>query len=191
MRNALIALLITTLSGLAVAAETPAVSPAPPADPTIARAMAAVGSLKMNLKGALTAALEKGPAGAVAACNGLAPKLTAEAAVPGVLVGRATLKPRNLANGATGWRRTAIEQLQANPKPDALFTERTPDGTLHYAEPIRMAPLCLACHGTAVTPDLQGRLKALYPDDQATGYAESDFRGIFWAEVAPPAAPAR
>ena len=36
-----------------------------------------------------------------------------------------------------------------------------------------------------------GRLKALYPHDQATGYAENDFRGIFWAEVAPPVAPAK
>jgi hypothetical protein len=39
--------------------------------------------------------------------------------------------------------------------------------------------LCLACHGTAAHLDKEAvvRLKELYPDDKATGYALGQVRG--------------
>ena len=37
------------------------------------------------------------------------------------------------------------------------------------------------------SPEVRGLLKQEYPADQATGFALGQFRGVFWAEVAPPA----
>jgi hypothetical protein len=36
------------------------------------------------------------------------------------------------------------------------------------------------CHGPDVAPPIAGRIATLYPDDAATGFEESDFRGLFW-----------
>ncbi|MCA1791466.1 MAG: DUF3365 domain-containing protein, partial [Thioalkalivibrio sp.] len=38
---------------------------------------------------------------------------------------------------------------------------------------------CLTCHGSDVGGDIKHALERLYPDDQATGYAEGDVRGAF------------
>jgi hypothetical protein len=57
------------------------------------------------------------------------------------------------------------------------------DKTVGYVEPIFIQPLCVTCHGAELTPDLQAKLGELYPDDQATGYAAGDFRGVFWVEL--------
>ena len=54
------------------------------------------------------------------------------------------------------------------------------DGRHGYAEPIRVQPLCLTCHGETVHADVAERIEALYPDDEATGFSEGDFRGVFW-----------
>jgi excinuclease UvrABC helicase subunit UvrB len=36
---------------------------------------------------------------------------------------------------------------------------------------------CLACHGKTLAPQVAARLKELYPDDRATGYAAGEIRG--------------
>jgi predicted Zn-dependent protease len=38
---------------------------------------------------------------------------------------------------------------------------------------------CLACHGKTLAPQVAARLKELYPDDRATGYAAGEIRGAF------------
>jgi hypothetical protein len=53
-------------------------------------------------------------------------------------------------------------------------------------EPIVVQPMCVTCHGADVAPDLRAKIEELYPDDQATGYAAGDLRGIFWAELPRP-----
>jgi hypothetical protein len=53
-----------------------------------------------------------------------------------------------------------------------------------YVEPIYVQPLCVTCHGATLAPDLQAKIDELYPNDQATGYAAGDLRGVFWAELA-------
>jgi hypothetical protein len=46
--------------------------------------------------------------------------------------------------------------------------------------PVGVAPPCLACHGPADTlaPGVRTKLAALYPSDQATGYAAGQWRGL-------------
>jgi hypothetical protein len=51
-----------------------------------------------------------------------------------------------------------------------------------YVEPIGIKPLCLACHGEALAPDVAARIGELYPKDRATGFTEGDLRGVFWVE---------
>ena len=60
------------------------------------------------------------------------------------------------------------------------------EGREGYVEPIRLLPQCLACHGEQIAPDVAARLHELYPDDQATGFAVGDLRGVFWIEYPAP-----
>ena len=51
-----------------------------------------------------------------------------------------------------------------------------------YAEPIIVQPMCLACHGESLAPEIAAKISEAYPDDQATGFKVGDFRGVFWVE---------
>lgn len=184
------ALLVTcVLSGLACSrdeAQPAKVGPAAPAvDPALTRAKQAVGGFKRELKAALTAALaEGGPTHALAVCQREAPRLAAAASGSGLKIGRATLRPRNPANLAEGWKRDAYQALeQATDRQTATYTAELPSGALAYAEPLVIDGVCLTCHGASVAGDVAAALRELYPDDHATGYALGDLRGIAWAEV--------
>ena len=52
---------------------------------------------------------------------------------------------------------------------------------------IAVEPVCLACHGKALSPETTTALRRHYPDDAATGFDAGDLRGALWVEV--PAAP--
>jgi hypothetical protein len=42
--------------------------------------------------------------------------------------------------------------------------------------------LCLVCHGETLAPEIAAQIAAQYPEDQATGFADGDLRGVFWVE---------
>ena len=48
---------------------------------------------------------------------------------------------------------------------------------------IATEPLCVACHGTEVAPEVRATILAHYPDDGATGFSLGDLRGALWVEV--------
>jgi hypothetical protein len=166
---------------------------AAPVEPTAeqrARAAALIGELKKSLVGELTAAMGQGAPAAIATCHTAAPALTAKVSREGAVVGRATRKPRNPANLATGWQAEALahfEQLHADGKPLAgqSYTRVLAGGKLAYAEPLVVQELCLACHGQTLAPEVTARLAETYPQDRATGYAPGDLRGVAWAELPP------
>lgn len=64
----------------------------------------------------------------------------------------------------------------------------TPDGAATYRvyKPIGLTNNCLVCHGDPAdqSPKLRARLKAIYPDDQATGYRARAWRGLVRVNVA-------
>jgi hypothetical protein len=156
---------------------------------SVARGKQAVGALKRELVTALTEALKNGAPAAIAVCSGVAPGLARTLSSSGVTVGRATRKPRNPANAATGWRADALARFEAMVAAGVsldgvTWTSRLPDGTTAYAEPLVIQPLCLACHGAALGPEVKAELASRYPADQATGYAVGDLRGVAWAEIA-------
>lgn len=54
------------------------------------------------------------------------------------------------------------------------------DGRTGWVEPIRVGPMCLQCHGAAISEPVAAALDARYPEDQARGYEAGDLRGVFW-----------
>lgn len=163
-------------------------SPAPPSRADLERGYAVVSELKAGLQRALLKAMVDGPVAAVDACSTQAPTITAGAARNGVVVGRATSRPRNPANLATGWQAEALRQFEGDVAAGrrletARFARRLPDGRIAYAEPLVIQPVCVTCHGAEVGPEIKAALAARYPDDRATGYKVGELRGAIWAEL--------
>lgn len=134
---------------------------------------------KKQLKGALMAGMQQGPEQAVAACNEQAPGIAQTLKVDGITVGRSSHKLRNPGNAAQEWLAPIIEEYVAGIDLGARVVELE-DGLTAYVEPIKMQPMCTACHGDNLAPDIAQRIHALYPQDEATGFKAGDFRGVFW-----------
>lgn len=59
------------------------------------------------------------------------------------------------------------------------------DGSYRYLRAIPTMPICLACHGTDIDPEISDMLREHYPEDQATGFTAGELRGAFsirWEE---------
>lgn len=166
-------------------------SPPPPAPVSAevrARGAALIGELKRSLVGAVTKAMGQGLPAAIATCHTEAPVLTAAVAREGARIGRATRKPRNPSNVATGWQADALSQFEGalaagKPLAGQTFVRRLPDGRTAYAEPLVIQELCVTCHGAMLAPEVQVEIAARYPDDRATGYVVGDLRGVAWVEL--------
>ena len=135
---------------------------------------------KAELKNALMAGMKEGPATAIEVCSDDAPGIAAKLSVDGVLMGRSSHKLRNPDNAAPDWLAPIIDAYASGDDELAPVVVDLDDGRHGYAEPIRVQPLCLTCHGKTVHADVAERIEALYPDDEATGFSEGDFRGVFW-----------
>ncbi len=135
---------------------------------------------KANLKDKLVTSMQSGVDEAIAVCNTAAPAIAESLSVDGVVMGRSSHKLRSPVNAAPDWVEPAIEgYLAGKSEPVAVELD---DGRRGYVEPIMMQPLCLTCHGQELQPDVAQKLAELYPEDQATGFADGEFRGVFWVE---------
>jgi len=146
----------------------------------------AVLPLKSSLKQALVAGLEKGPVEAISACRIQAPGLAEAASTGGIKVGRTSRKLRNPNNAPKPWMEPFLAVYETDPDRREPGVALIDAHTVGYVEPIFVQPMCVTCHGADVAPDLRAKIEELYPDDQATGYAAGDLRGIFWAELPRP-----
>lgn len=137
---------------------------------------------KRDLQQALADGLAEGPEAAIGACRVQAPEIAARLSQDGIRVGRTSERLRNPANTAPSWVLPILSAFTDDP------AERTPravqigEDRLGYAEPIVVQPLCLTCHGNDLSPELEARIRELYPQDQAQGYEAGDLRGVFWVE---------
>jgi hypothetical protein len=86
---------------------------------------------------------------------------------------------RNSANAPADWVKPLLAEYVSGTR-DTYTAVRLDNGRFGYVEPIRVEKVCLMCHGSDVAPPIAGRIATLYPDDAATGFEESDFRGLFW-----------
>jgi hypothetical protein len=145
------------------------------------QAAAALLPFKQQLMQALQRGLEQGPAQAIDVCRLEAPAIAA-ASVDGVEIGRSSFRLRNPTNAPTVWQQVGLRHyLQSEDREPMLINLE--DGRVGYMEPIVMAPMCLACHGSELSVEVRDALAVHYPADQATGFAAGDLRGIFWVTL--------
>ncbi|MGA0266237.1 MAG: c-type heme family protein [Lysobacterales bacterium] len=137
---------------------------------------------KQQLMGALKTGLQQGPEQAIDACKMAAPRIASERSVDGVEMGRASHRLRNPVNAAPGWVRPVLDGYLAHESAAISAVEVSAgEGRQGYVEPIFMqAAPCLMCHGETLAPAVAEKIRALYPNDQATGFVEGDLRGVFW-----------
>lgn len=150
-------------------------------------AEAAAEQLRSALIQRLSTALQtQGAAGAIDVCAIDALPLSdsiARAAGAGIEVRRTARKVRNPTNAPDALETQALawfeETLGQGQQPGHLLQRETAD-TYRYYAPLRIAALCVQCHGPVdeLSPDVRQALARRYPTDAATGYAEGDFRGL-------------
>jgi len=147
----------------------------------VARARAALTPFKKALFTALSTAMQDGGVEtAIEVCQLRAPAITATAAPAGVTLGRTSHRLRNPDNAPPAWVAPRLESYVASPADTTSRAVRIDDTHVGYVEPIRMKALCTTCHGAEIEPSLLARLAEGYPEDEAVGFSEGDFRGLFW-----------
>ena len=146
-----------------------------------------------QLQGALVAELQAamktgGPISAIDVCNKRAAAIAADISQKkGWKIGRTSLKLRNANNAPDAWEKKVLKDFEkrkaAGEDPTKLEHAEvvTQDGKQVFrymkALPIPEGAPCLKCHGDKIEPAVTAKLKALYPNDQATGYKQGDLRG--------------
>ncbi len=134
---------------------------------------------KKELKATLVAGMKSGPDKAITACNVEAPNIAARHSDSGIEIGRTSHKLRNSANAPDDWVTPLLAEYVSGDR-DTYTAVVLENGRFGYVEPIRMEKVCLMCHGFEVAQPIAGRISSLYPDDEATGFKEGAFRGLFW-----------
>lgn len=161
-------------------------------DPAVAqstRGIAAelVNQLGQKLKGAMA---NEGPVGAVSVCKEAAPAIAKGlSAQHSAHVTRVGTRVRNPAMGVPNdWQKAALADFEARldkgtPASDLEYWQVV-DGKegkreLRYAKAIVTQQLCVTCHGKTedIPAPLLEKIRAEYPDDQATGYSVGKLRG--------------
>ena len=142
-----------------------------------------------NLLKVLTTEIEKGgPAGAIAVCRDKAPQMAKSLSEQtGWAIRRVSVKNRNPKAVPDAWELGVLDEferrLAAGEDPAKIdkLEVVTSDGQkmARYMKALPTNDLCLGCHGTQdrVSPEVQAKLKELYPDDKATGYGLKQLRG--------------
>jgi hypothetical protein len=150
-----------------------------------------VKEFQAKLQQELQAAIKDGgPINAIAVCNKRAPEIAADISKKnGWQVGRTSLKLRNPNSAPDAWEQKVLQLFETRKKagenPAAIdFYEVVDSGgkkefRFMKAIPIPEGAPCLNCHGQNIDPQVQAKLKELYPKDQATGFKTGDLRGAF------------
>ncbi len=140
------------------------------------------GELKPQLKSALQAG---GPLQAIEVCAEQAPaiadKLSKET---GWQVKRVSLKPRNVGSAtADSWESHILKQFderRANGEPVNQITHSAQiNNQYRFMKAQAVEPICLACHGSNLAPEVEQVLQKYYPEDKARGYTLGEIRGAF------------
>jgi hypothetical protein len=156
----------------------------PISESDMARAARALEPLKRELRSALVGALrEAGPQGAIEVCQLRAPEIARLTSTGGAVLGRTSHRLRNPENAPEPWMSEFLEEYLTNPVDNEPRAVGLASGGIGYVEPIRMKGICMQCHGDRIKPDVKARLRALYPEDEATGFKKGELRGMFWVKL--------
>lgn len=157
--------------------------------PWLAQARSVASALPPKLLAVLTEAIaQDGPAGAIGVCREQAPQLAqAASAQSGWQIRRVSLRQRNPKAVPDAWEQAALADFdrRAETGENPATLERaeivTDNGqaSYRYLRALPTQPLCLGCHGAPdqLGPGVAARLRDLYPDDRAVGYAAGQIRG--------------
>lgn len=146
----------------------------------------ALGSaLKQELQSAMK---EGGAIVAIKVCNEKAPEIAAHVSqTKGLNVGRTALRVRNSNNAPDAWETKQLDNFisrLASGEPVGQIEAHTIDnGVFRYMKAIPTKGLCINCHGAKLSKEVSQTIQALYPQDQATGFAVGDIRGAFTISI--------
>lgn len=176
-----VALSFLTLAGTAGAASF---------DELKAEAAALVPPFQQHLLQTVKQAMEKGgPAHAVESCQLLAPQITGEHGKAPWRIGRTALKVRNPNNAPDAWERGVLEEFakraQAGEPLQGMHQAEMVAGEFRYMQAIPTGEPCLACHGSAIKPELASLIAQRYPADRAYGFQLGELRGAFSVRQTP------
>jgi len=146
------------------------------------RGAALLAPLKTELKQALMAGMQKGPSNAISVCRVQAPAIADSLSVEGVRIGRSSHRLRNPENRGPEWVNDVLQAYLSKDSDRRPQVVPLKNGREGYVEPITIQPLCLACHGKNLAPDVAAQISKMYPDDEATGFEIDDLRGVYWVE---------
>lgn len=139
-----------------------------------------VATLLPTLQSALQAG---GPLNAIDVCAIEAPKIAQQLSEEsGWEVTRVSLKARNSSTAIPDAWETQIlnmfdQRQRAGESPATLNVAETVNGSFRYMQAQPTAPLCLTCHGSAVSQEVRSAILAKYPNDLAIGYQTGEIRG--------------
>lgn len=136
------------------------------------------------LKSALGAAIKQGGlVEGINVCKIQAPAIAESLSSGGWTVARKSTKNRNPNNQPDDWEAEKItqllEMLRNTESIDNVTFSTSKNGQFRFAKAIKIAPVCLNCHGLTISPEVKQALSKHYPNDLATGYQPGDLRGIF------------
>ncbi|HDZ08354.1 Tll0287-like domain-containing protein [Pseudohongiella sp.] len=138
----------------------------------------------------LQAAMQQGgPVNAVEVCAVAAPRIAAELSeASGWSVTRVSLRARNQSSAVPDpWEADMLadfdrRQLAGEPVAQ-LNAAEVVNGEFRYLQAQAAGPLCLTCHGTDISTEVQSVLDQYYPQDMATGYIAGQIRGAISMRV--------
>jgi len=152
--------------------------------------------LLKTLKGELVKALKDSPQKAISVCSQKAIPLTKkveEEVNHGIKIKRTSFKYRNPANAPDSYEKEALryfeESLKENGKLPKYYIQKVKEGDgkiyYRYYKPLKVAPVCLTCHGEKkyIDETVYQKIKTIYPNDKATGYKVGDFRGVIRVSI--------
>lgn len=146
------------------------------------------GNLGGQLQQALLSSVENdGVVAAIEVCQHQAPAIAQALSNDQIQIGRVSLKVRNPENAPDDWEQRIMadfsRRLAAGESPVGMevFTIRRDDQGRygHWMKPIPTQPMCIACHGTNLAPEIAAAIDAAYPNDQARGIQPGELRGAF------------
>lgn len=149
-----------------------------------------IDSFAKQLKAELMSALnEGGPENAINVCQVRAPQIALANSGEFWTIKRVSNRNRNPGNLASD-HETAImgrfvDTVGGTPEFTFEWTQTEEGKIFRYYRPIKLAPLCVKCHGSAedISDAVQAALNEKYPQDRAVGYKPGDLRGMFVVEA--------
>jgi cytochrome c553 len=148
------------------------------------KALQIIGVFASQLKGELVSAIKQGGfESGVEVCKAKAPKIAESLSTDGWLVGRTSLRVRNIENSPDLWEAKILNQFAAQLANGAsvnkLSTSVIQDDQFRMMKAIPTGSVCMACHGSSVDKVTAQKINKLYPQDNAVGYSIGDLRGAF------------